>query len=94
MTYGEAHTKIKKFIRMEAGVFKTIPLPSCEPQMNKEDAAIYYSEKCRKTFLVLGFKYKVFDVFEKGLDISFSKVRSNTNKMLKREVTNILKAIS
>ena len=90
MTYGEAHTYIKKFIHMEAGVFQTIPLPSCEPQMNKEDAAIYYSEKCRKTFLDLGFKYEVFGVFEKRLEISFSKIRSNTNAMLKREVQNII----
>ena len=94
MTYGEAHTYIKKFIFMEAGVFKTIPLPYCNPQMNKEDAAIYYSEKCRKIFLALGFKYKVLDVFEKNLDIAFFEVRSNTNRMLKREVSSILKAIS
>ena len=90
MTYGEAHVVAKLSIYMEDGVFKTKPLPFCEPQMSKKDAAIYYSEKCRRIFLDLGFEYKMFDTFEKRLDIAFFEVRSDTNRMLKREVQNIL----
>ena len=74
---------------MEDGRFKTIPLPSHDPQMSKEDASVYYSEKCRAIFLDLGFMYEEEDDFEEKLEVAFLEVRVSTNKMLQREVKKI-----
>lgn len=44
-TYGEAHIKVKRSMRMIAGRWVSIKMPAHLPQMSKEDAGRYYNEK-------------------------------------------------
>ena len=59
--------------------------PKTIKRMPKEDALAYYSKKCRKAFIGLGFVYQEVNDFEERLELAFIEVRRQTNIMIKRE---------
>lgn len=86
MTYGEQWYAWKCKINSFSCKFDdTEQSPRLPKRMSKEDAVVYYSKKCRKAFLGLGFLYSEPDDFKKKIEFAFIKVRNATNKMLQRE---------
>ena len=90
MTHGEEWYRWKCSINsFEYKFDRAEQPPKIKKRMNKEDAIVYYSKKCREVFEEIGFNYKEPDNFESKLEYSFLVVRAETEKMLKREVKKI-----
>ena len=92
ITYGEAYTASKDTLRLEDGVFVADRLKPYNPRMKRSEAFVYYNQKCKDTFNILGIikRVKVVNDFEKRLPIVLNKIRKQTDRMLKREARKLV----